>query len=85
MDVFDAHRSERPRTAVIEEMIVDVQLLIEDDPHMTYQQTKCPLEISSMAGYSIVYNHLGLRKVLRSTGSASVHKRSKASTNSVLA
>ena len=85
MDVFDAHRSERPQTAVIEEMMVDIQLLIEDDPHMTYQQTKCPSEISSMAVYSIVYDHLGLRKVLRSMSSESVHKRSKASANSVLA
>ena len=85
MNVFDAHRSERPQTAVTEEMMVDVQLLIEDNPHMTYQQTKCPLEISSMTVYSVVCDHLGLGKILRSMGSASVHKRSKASANSVLA
>ena len=37
-NVFDVHGSERSRTAVIEEMIDAVQLLLEDDPHLTYQQ-----------------------------------------------
>ena len=37
LDVFDAHRSERPRTAVTEEMIDALRLSIEDDPRAVYQ------------------------------------------------
>ena len=63
LDVSDAPRPGRPRTAVTDEMIGAVRLLIEDDPHMTYQQIECSLEISSPAIYSILHDHLKLRKL----------------------
>jgi histone-lysine N-methyltransferase SETMAR len=63
LDVSDAPRSGRPRTAVSDEMIDAVRLLIEDDPHTTYQQIECSLEISSPAICSILHDHLKLRRV----------------------
>ena len=44
-------------------MIDAIRLLIEDDPHMTYQEIECSLEISSKGMYSILRDYLNLRKV----------------------
>ncbi|CAF4656764.1 unnamed protein product [Rotaria sp. Silwood2] len=61
--VSDSPRSGRPRAAVTDETIDAVRLMIDDDPHLTYQQIECSLEIYSPAIYSILRDHLKLRKV----------------------
>ena len=63
LDVSDSPRSGRTRTAVIDEMIDVVRLMIDDDPHVTYQQIEFSLGINSPAIYSILHDHLKLRKV----------------------
>ena len=44
-------------------MIDAVRLMIDDDPHVTYQQIDFSLGINSPAIYSILHDHLKLRKV----------------------
>ena len=63
LDVSDSPRSERPRTALTDEMIDADRLMIDDDPHVTYQQIEFSLGINSPAIYSILHDHLKLRKV----------------------
>ena len=63
LDVSDASRSGRPRTAVSEEMVDTVRSIIEDDPHATYEQIECSLGIHPPAIYSILHDHLNLRKI----------------------
>ncbi|CAF4135886.1 unnamed protein product [Rotaria sp. Silwood2] len=63
LDVSDSLRSDRPRAAVTDEMIDAVRLMIDDDPHVTYQQIECSLGINSPAINSILHDHLKLRKV----------------------
>ena len=53
----------RPHTAVTDEMIDIVRLVIDDDPHVTYQQIEFSLRINLPPIYSILHDHLKLRKV----------------------
>ena len=63
LDVFDSSHSGRPCTAVTDEMIHAVRLMVDDDSHVTYQQIEFFLEINSPAIYSIQHDHLKLRKI----------------------
>ena len=63
LDVSDLSRSGRTRTALTDEMIDAVGLMIDDDPHVTYQQIEFSFGINSPAIYSILHDHLKLRKV----------------------
>ena len=56
-------RSGRPRTAVTDEMIDAVRLMIDDDQHVTYQQIEFSLGKNSPAIYSILHDYLKLRKI----------------------
>ena len=55
--------SDSPRTATTDEMIDAVRLMIDDDPHVTYQQIEVCLGIDSLAIYSILHDRLKPRKV----------------------
>ena len=81
LNVFDAYRLERPRTAVTEERIDMVRLFTEDDPHITYQHVECFLKISNII---ISSQSLQIMEGWRSMGTASAHKRLKIYANSVL-
>ena len=63
MDVSDSPRSERPRIAVTDEMTDAVRLMINNDPHVTYQQIEFSFGINSSAIHSILHDRLKLRKV----------------------
>ena len=68
LDVSDSPRSGRPRTAVTDEMIDAVRLMIDDDPHVTYQQIDFSLGINSPAIYSILHDHFKATEGLRTMG-----------------
>ena len=55
--------SGRPRTPVTNEMIDAIRLMIDDDPYVTYQQIEFSLGMNLPAIYSILHDHLKLRKV----------------------
>ena len=61
--VQDAPGPGRPSTSVTEQTIDSVRKIIEDDPHLKYQQIEAILGISSMAINSIMHDYLNLRKV----------------------
>ena len=63
LDVSDSPRSGRPRTAVIDEMVDAVRLMIDDDLYVTYQQIEFSLGTKLLAIYSIFHYHLKLWKV----------------------
>ena len=63
MDVSDSPRSRRPCTTVTDEIIDAVRLMIDNDPHVTYQQIEFSLKINSPAIYSILCDYLKLRKI----------------------
>ena len=59
----DEPRVGRPRSAVTPENIEVVRQLVNDDPHITYQQIEDTLQIGSAATESILHDYLGLRKI----------------------
>ena len=70
-------------SAVTEEMIDAVRLLIEADPHITYQQIESSLEINLLAIYLMLHDHVKLKRLCL-VGTESAHKRSKVTANSIL-
>ena len=61
--VQDVPPSGRPSTSVIQQTIDPARIIIEDNPHSTYQQIETILGISSTPINSIVRDYLNLRKV----------------------
>jgi hypothetical protein len=59
----DAARPGCPETAVNEQNIDAVRVIIENDPHSTYEQIEDISSISSPAINSIIHNYLKLREV----------------------
>ena len=64
-DVSDLPGPRRPRTAVTDEMIPAVQLMVDEDPYVTYQQIENTLGVHSPAIFSILHDHLQSQKVGR--------------------
>ena len=63
LDVSDSPRCRRRRTALAPGMVDTVRLMIDNDPHVTYQQMEFFLRINSPAIYAILHDHPKLRKV----------------------
>ena len=70
-------RSGRPRTVVPDEIIDAVRLMIDDNPLVTNQHIKFSSEENSSVIYSILYDHLKLRKVCARWVSHSLAKNKK--------
>ena len=77
LDVFDSSHSGRIRSAVIDEMIDAVRLMIDDDPHLTYQQIDFSLGINSPVIYSILHDSFKATEDLYTMGQTFHHKWSK--------
>lgn len=59
----DDPKSGRPSTAVTDENREKVRRIVEDDPHVTYEQIKHVLGVGSTAVTKILREKLGLKKV----------------------
>lgn len=84
LDVSDSPRSGGLQSAVTDEMIAAIQLMIDEDPHVTYQQIEDSLG-GQFAG--IFFNparSLRVTQGLRSMGTTFTHQRPKMTPSSVL-
>jgi hypothetical protein len=61
--VDDAAHPCRPRTAVNQQTIDDVQAIVKNDPHSTYEQIEDMLDIGSSVVNSILHDYLKPGKV----------------------
>ena len=83
LDVFDSSHSRRTHTEITDEMIDAVRLMIDDDPHLTYQQIDFSLGINSPAIYSVLHDHLKVRKICAWWVKPFIHQWSKTNPNSI--
>lgn len=63
MELEDKPRSGRPVTATTEENIQEVQRIIDEDPHCTYDDIEEETSLSHGTINNIIHNHLELRKI----------------------
>lgn len=59
----DDDRSGRPQTAVTAENVWTTEMLVRDDPRITYRDIENILGISSVSVHTILHEHLGTRKL----------------------
>lgn len=63
MEVEDNPRPGRPLSVTTNENIQQIQRLIEENPHCTYDELEAETDISRGTIYTIIHDHLKLKKV----------------------
>ena len=63
MEIEDAPRYGRPKTEMTPENIEQVQRLIEEDPHSTYDDIQAETQLSRGTISRIIQDHLKMKKV----------------------
>jgi [histone H3]-lysine36 N-dimethyltransferase SETMAR len=64
IELEDNPRPGRPVSVTTKENIEEVQRLIEEDPHCTYDEIEAATELSRGIIYTIIHDHLKLQKVI---------------------